>query len=210
MNPTFTFRRGVIYHALLIEFHNLRSRLFDLMLAVWGVIFFTPLFLFLFVAIPLDDGGSVFFRQPRLGYRRRPFQILKFRTMRNGSVTRVGKWLRATGLDELAQVFNILKGEMSVVGPRPLTQDDVHRLGWTGREYDARWEIKPGLTCLAGVMGGKTARHSQRLDKLYARHQALSLDIQLIILSFGMNVFGKVRVREWLLKLRRASKTRAT
>jgi undecaprenyl phosphate N,N'-diacetylbacillosamine 1-phosphate transferase len=193
----------ILFHLFASETRNVRSRLFDITLAVGGVIFFTPLFLFLAIAIPLEDRGSIFFRQPRLGHRRQLFQILKFRTMRNGAVTRVGKWLRATGLDELAQIFNILKGEMSVVGPRPLTQDDVRRLRWSGPEHDQRWAIKPGLTCLAGVLGGKSAAHSRRLDKLYARRQSFSLDLQLILFSFGMNACGKTRVRHWLRKMRR-------
>lgn len=197
------FRRGVIYHALLFELQNVGSRLFDIILALWGVIFFAPLLLALAIAIPLEDRGSIFFCQTRLGYRRQPFLILKFRTMKNGAVTRVGRWLRATGLDELSQIFNILKGDMSVVGPRPLTSDDVQRLGWSGREHDERWETKPGLTCLAGVMGGKNAAHSRRLDKLYSRHQSLLLDMQLIFISFGMNLFGKTRVRKWLRQTRR-------
>ena len=83
-------------------------------------------------AILLDDGRPVLFRQERLGHRRRPFHILKFRSMRDGRVTRVGRVLRATGLDELPQFVNILRGDMSAVGPRPLTADDVARLGWSG------------------------------------------------------------------------------
>src|SRR5687767_15494704 len=91
-------------------------------------------------AVLVDDGGPVRFRPPRLGRRRRPFSILKIRTMRDGRVTRVGTALRATGLDEIPQFLNILSGEMSAVGPRPLTEADVRRLGWTGVEFDFRWE----------------------------------------------------------------------
>jgi lipopolysaccharide/colanic/teichoic acid biosynthesis glycosyltransferase len=75
------------------------------------------------------------------------------RTMRDGRVTRVGTALRATGLDEIPQFLNILSGEMSAVGPRPLTEADVRRLGWTGAEFDFRWEQKPGLTGLAQIAG---------------------------------------------------------
>ena len=92
-------------------------------------------------AILLDDGRPVLFRQPRLGRRRRPFEILKFRSMRDGRVTRVGRLLRATGLDELPQFLNILRGDLSAVGPRPVTEEDAVRFGWTGPSAAARWRV---------------------------------------------------------------------
>jgi lipopolysaccharide/colanic/teichoic acid biosynthesis glycosyltransferase len=97
------------------------KRVFDVAGAVGGLLFFAPVMVAVAVAIRLDDGSPVLFRQPRLGLRRRPFDILKFRSMRDGRVTRVGRILRATGLDELPQFVNILRGELSAVGPRPLT-----------------------------------------------------------------------------------------
>src|SRR5687768_10463402 len=96
------------------------------------------------VAILLDDGRPVLFRQIRLGRERRPFEILKFRSMRNGRVTRTGRLLRATGLDELPQFVNILRGELSAVGPRPVTAGDAERYGWSGAEANDRWRINPG------------------------------------------------------------------
>src|SRR4026209_1753290 len=114
--------------------------------AVGGLLFFGPLMACIAAAIVLDDGAPVFFRRPRLGRLRRPFEILKFRSMRDGRVTRAGRLLRATGLDELPQFLNILRGDMSAVVPRPLTPDDVVRLGWSGPEFDFRWSCRPGLT----------------------------------------------------------------
>src|SRR5439155_845249 len=105
-----------------------------------------------------------FFRQPRVGYRRRPFSILKFRSMRDGRPTRIGRVLRANGLDEVPQFINILRGEMSGVGPRPLTAEDVDRLGWTSADVDFRWQVKPGLTGLAQLMGAGTSTASLALD----------------------------------------------
>src|SRR5262245_48068306 len=132
-------------------------RIGDLAGAVAGLVVFGPIMAVIALAIRLDDGAPVLFRQERVGYRRRPFTILKFRSMRAGEVTRVGRLLRATGLDEIAQFINILRGEMSAVGPRPLTEDDVRRLGWIGPEFDFRWDSKPGLTGLAQIMGAPTA-----------------------------------------------------
>jgi lipopolysaccharide/colanic/teichoic acid biosynthesis glycosyltransferase len=152
------------------------------------------------VAILLDDGRPVLFRQPRLGYRRRPFSILKFRSMRDGRVTRVGRMLRATGLDELPQFINILRGDMSGVGPRPLTAADVDRLGWTGAEVEFRWQVKPGLTGLAQLMGAGTSAASLALDRAYCVRWDPARDCQLIAISFAVNVLGKSRVRRWMLK----------
>src|SRR6188474_3582651 len=119
------------------------KRAFDIVGASAGLLVFAPVMAIALVAVLLDDGRPVIFRQQRLGYRRRPFSIIKIRTMRDGRITRVGRVLRATGLDEVTQFINILSGEMSAVGPRPLTESDVERLGWTGAEFDFRWEKRP-------------------------------------------------------------------
>ena len=129
------------------------KRAFDIVGACAGLIVFAPVMAVAATAVLIDDGRPVLFRQQRLGYRRRPFSIIKIRTMRDGRITRVGKVLRATGLDEIPQFINILSGEMSAVGPRPLTEGDVRRLGWTGIAFDFRWEKKPGLTGLAQIVG---------------------------------------------------------
>src|SRR4051812_45218781 len=114
------------------------KRLFDLVGALGGLIAFSPVMALIAAAIVLEDGWPVLFRQERLGRRRRPFTILKFRSMKDGRITRVGRVLRATGLDELPQFINILRGDMSAVGPRPLTESDVARLGWTTPRHDFR------------------------------------------------------------------------
>jgi len=145
-----------------------------------------------------DDGRPLFFRQRRVGFRRRPFSILKLRTMRDGRITRVGRLLRATGLDEVPQLFNILTGEMSAVGPRPLTESDVARFGWKGRAFDFRWEAKPGLTGLAQIVGPASPIEALELDRTYAGSWNPLLDCRLIALSFAVNVFGKTRVRQFV------------
>src|SRR5436190_674890 len=124
------------------------KRAFDVAGACAGLLVFAPVMAIVIVVVLLDDGRPVVFRQARLGYRRRPFSIVKIRTMRDGRTTRAGRVLRATGLDEVPQFLNILAGEMSAVGPRPLTEEDVRRFGWTGAAFDFRWEQKPGLTGL--------------------------------------------------------------
>ena len=174
---------------------------FDIAGALAGLLVFAPVIAAVAVAIRLDDGAPIFFRQERVGYRRRPFRILKFRSMRNGQVTRVGELLRRTGLDEVPQFINILRGEMSAVGPRPLTPDDVARLGWSEPAFDFRWTCRPGLTGLAQLLGARADDDALALDRVHADRWRPLLDCQLILWSFVVNAFGKARVRVWLRRM---------
>jgi len=173
-------------------------RAFDLAGTCAGLVVFAPVMAAVAVAVLIDDGRPLFFRQRRVGFRRRPFSILKIRTMRDGRTTRVGRVLRATGLDEVPQLLNILAGEMSAVGPRPLTESDVARLGWTGAAFDFRWEAKPGLTGLAQIVGAASNIEALELDRAYAGNWNPLLDCQLIALSFAVNLLGKRRVQQML------------
>lgn len=179
-----------------------RNRAYDLLFSLIGTALFAPGFLLFACLIYAEDRGPVFFRQHRIGLDQNPFSILKFRTMRSLTVTAVGRWLRRTGLDESAQFINVLCGDMSMVGPRPLTREDVDRLGWTGPRFVRRWSVKPGITGLAQVFGGRSAAHSRRLDDLYLRTRSPWLDTQLILISFAMNLLGKQRVRGWIRNFR--------
>lgn len=174
------------------------QRCLDVLMSLTGIVMFAPVYLVIALLIYLEDRGPVFFLQPRLGRHRQQFRIYKFRTMRGGQVTRVGRWLRRTGLDEIPQFFNILCGKMSVVGPRPLTQADVTRLGWNRAFHDARWEVRPGLTGLAQLHAGRSAKHSWLFDQTYALQRGALLDAQIIALSFVINLVGKTRMRQWL------------
>jgi lipopolysaccharide/colanic/teichoic acid biosynthesis glycosyltransferase len=112
-------------------------------------------------------------------------------------VTRVGRVLRATGLDELPQFLNILRGDLSAVGPRPVTAEDAARYGWTGADAEIRWTVNPGLTGLGQLAGG-SVEESLALDRLYVRDQRLALDCRLIAMSFVVNLLGKSRARRLL------------
>jgi len=173
------------------------KRAFDVAGALAGLVFFGPVMLATAAAILLDDGRPVLFRQVRLGHRRRPFLVLKFRTMRDGAVTRVGALLRATGLDELPQFVNILRGELSSVGPRPITAEDADRFGYTGPSGRARWSARPGLTGLA-QLAARSRREALVLDRCYLRRQSLPLDARIVMMSFAVNVLGKTRARRLL------------
>jgi len=174
------------------------NRAGDLACCVLAAPLLLPLFALITLAIRLDDGGPVLFWQQRLGRDRRPFLIAKFRSMREERVTRAGAWLRRTGLDETAQVLNVLRGDMSWIGPRPLTLADVQRLGWTGPEHDPRFEIRPGMTGLAQLYGGVGAGWTRGIDRLYRRQRGPALDLRIVLWSLAVNLLGKTRVRRWL------------
>lgn len=174
------------------------KRALDLLVAGTACAAFAPLVAGIAVATWLEDSGSPLFAQSRVGRQRHPFTILKLRSMREQQVTRVGRWLRRTGIDELPQFVNVLRGEMSVVGPRPLTPEDVERLGWHRPPEDWRFSLNPGITGLAQLRAGPAARSTRRLDRLYLQRQSLLLDLRLIALSFAVNLAGKRNVRRWL------------
>jgi lipopolysaccharide/colanic/teichoic acid biosynthesis glycosyltransferase len=174
------------------------KRVLDVTLAASACIAFAPVVAVIILAIWLEDRRPPFFTQMRVGKGRETFRILKFRTMRGGAVTRVGRWLRRTGLDELPQFVNVCRGHMSIVGPRPLTLEDITRLDWSSEYHDWRFAMKPGITGLAQLMGGRSARHSARLDRLYLRSQSAALDLHMIALSFITNIVGKTAVRAWI------------
>jgi lipopolysaccharide/colanic/teichoic acid biosynthesis glycosyltransferase len=174
------------------------KRALDLIVAGTACAAFAPLVAGVAVATWLEDSGSPLFVQSRVGRQRHPFTILKLRSMREQRVTRVGRWLRHTGIDELPQFVNVLRGDMSIVGPRPLTRQDVERLGWHDCAEDWRFAVNPGITGLSQLLAGPASRSTRRLDRLYLQKQSLILDLRLIALSFAVNLAGKRSVRRWL------------
>jgi lipopolysaccharide/colanic/teichoic acid biosynthesis glycosyltransferase len=190
---------------------DLTKRLFDVIAASIGLLVFVPVMVIVALLILLEDGRPVLFVQERLGKGMRPFLIYKFRSMRSGRVTRVGRWIRATGIDELLQFFNVLRGSMGMVGPRPMTREDVVRLDWHDPGMP-RWCCKPGMTGLAQLFAGKGRSVSRFLDEKYVSQCGFALDAQVVALSFLVNCFGKRSVhralswwRAWRRSERRGS-----
>lgn len=181
-------------------YRNGIKRLLAVVLSLCGMLCLSWLFLILAIAIKLDSPGPVFFKQKRVGRGKRHFYILKFRTMRIDTphdmpthllhdpdqyITRMGHFLRKTSLDELPQLWNILKGDMSFVGPRPvvLTETDLLRL----RSRNGASSVRPGLTGLAQVSGRDcvTVPEKARLDGQYARCQSAALDCRILLKTVG-------------------------
>ena len=145
------------------------------------------------------DGRPLFFRQVRLGRGRRPFRIWKLRSMTpeadpaRRTPTRFGGWLRHRGLDELPQVINVLTGEMSLVGPRPLTPGDGDRLSAQYAPFAERYAVPPGITGLAQICGAHGAALTARLDADYARARTVASDFAILVRTLWINVVGKRR-----------------
>lgn len=180
--------------ALVESARALGRSLFDLSVSAAGLLVLSPALAVAAAFILIDDGSPVLFRQVRIGENRASFRVLKLRTMRAGRVTRAGKWLRKTGLDEAPQLWNVVRGEMSVVGPRPLTPDDIVRLGWNGPEHDVRFLAKPGVTGPVQVVGAISAADSARLEREYLTRRSAGLDLAIVVATSAILVLGKDRV----------------
>ncbi|MCU7942012.1 MAG: sugar transferase [Candidatus Thiodiazotropha sp. (ex Cardiolucina cf. quadrata)] len=177
------------------------KRAFDLVFAAMGLALFTPSLLIILVLILLEDGAPVVFAQQRIGRHFNPFTLYKLRSMRNGKVTRVGGWLRKTGLDEILQFINVLNGSMSLVGPRPLTREDARRLNLYDENLP-RFRLRPGITGMAQLCAGQGFRVTQFLERNYIERQSLCLDLLLVLCSLLVNLFGKQRFLVWLRRER--------
>lgn len=198
---------------------NFLKRPFDLILSGLGILLSSPLWVVIILLILIDDGWPVFYFQERVGKGGRRFKVIKFRTMireaeqagepvqaseNDPRVTRMGRFLRKTALDELPQLLNILKGEMSFVGPRALRPEEKEVRGdkvvplsqLPG--YQQRHQVVPGLTGLAQVYLPADAPRQKKLryDLLYVRKRSFYLDIKLILLSFWISFRGRWESRE--------------
>ena len=173
----------------------LGKRLFDLALAVPGLILVSPLLLMIAALTWLLHGRPILFRQVRPGYRAAPFTLYKFRTMTEGRapegnsrsdaerLTRFGRFLRSFSLDELPELFNVLRGEMSLVGPRPLLTQYLARYT---PEQARRHAVLPGITGWTQINGRNAISWEQkfRFDVWYVDHWSLKLDLKILVITF--------------------------
>lgn len=184
-----SIRRAGALRRVAVGFRGKRT--FDVIVAAVGGVVLLPLVCCTIGVVLMAQGRPVLFRQERLGLGGRPFHVLKFRTMAEGyqadgsplpdeqRITRVGAVLRSLSLDELPQILNVLKGDMSLVGPRPLPVKYLERFDQWHLE---RFDVRPGLTGLAQVNGRNSTTWDERLtfDRVYAREVSLSLDLRIL------------------------------
>ena len=173
------------------------KRVFDFIISLFALIILSPLFLLISLTILIGDGKPFLFRQKRVGKNNELFTIYKFRTMKRGTenvasgklenanakITKFGRILRATSIDELPQLFNILNGTMSLVGPRPLIPEETE-IRELREKYNV-YTIRPGITGWAQVNGRDNISLEQKalLDKEYVEKQSLGFDIKILVMT---------------------------
>lgn len=199
-----------------VSFSYFIKRVFDLAISLLLISLFLPIFILTVSAILLDSHGPIFFRQTRVGRKGRFFTLYKFRSMTVNAdslkagiiadnsfqdsvtfkmkddprVTRVGRFIRRYSIDELPQLFNVVKGEMSLVGPRPPLPEEVERYS---REDRGRLLVKPGMTCLWQISGRSelTFKQQVELDKQYINSRSILLDIKILLKTIPAVLTGK-------------------
>ena len=187
------------------------KRWFDFFAALFCLIIFSPLFLICYIAIKRDHDGPVIYKQVRIGRFGRPFFIYKFRSMRvdaesdgpqlrntesDERITKTGKFLRDPHLDELPQFWNVLKGDMSFVGPRPERKFYIQQIMEHDPRYEFLYQIRPGITSMATIYNGYTDSMEKMLKRLemdleYLKNRSWWLDLKIIGLTFLNISFGK-------------------
>jgi exopolysaccharide production protein ExoY len=201
-----------------VSYNEIGVRALDVTVALSILIFALPLLIVIAVLVRMQDGGRAVFAHERIGRNGRMFKCLKFRSMvldadrrlaellasdpyaraewerdhklkNDPRITRVGAFLRRSSLDELPQLFNVLRGDMSIVGPRPIVTAEISRYGRRFQHYCA---VKPGITGLWQVSGRNDVAYRRRvaMDTIYARHKSLLWDIKLLLLTVPAVLFA--------------------
>ena len=192
-------------------FERFLKRSFDIVFSFFGILFLIPVFVVIYVIMRIQGGGPVIFRQERIGYKGKPFNILKYRTMvvdseSNGEpqlaqknddrLTPFGKFLREHHLDELPQLWNVLVGDMSFVGPRPERKFFIDKIMKENANYEYIYLMRPGLTSRATVYNGYTDTMEKMLTRLemdldYLQNRSLLLDLKIVFITVASIVNGK-------------------
>lgn len=184
------------------------KRISDIVFSVLGLLVLSPLFLLIAILVRCTSKGPVIFRQERLGRDAKVFRICKFRTMADNSehtgsgvysdrndsrVTKIGRVLRATSLDELPQLWNILRGDMSFIGPRPPLTYHPWTIDRYSEEQLRMFRVRPGITGWAQVHGRRELEWHERLrlNVWYADHVSFALDLKIVFLTVGVMLSGK-------------------
>ena len=197
--------------------YKVLKRCLDLLFSVILIIFLIPLFLIIGIIIKLNSKGNIFYSQKRIGKENKPFACYKFRTMHpkakyllkkillqnpnlrnefinnrkitnDPRITNIGKFLRFTSLDELPQIFNVLKGDMSFIGPRPIVKSEIKKYG---KNFKKAFSVKPGISGLWQVSGRNKLSYNKRieLDTFYSENMTLLLDTKIFIKTIFIILF---------------------
>jgi len=205
-----TLKNGYVVDGMNEVERNIK-RLIDLFTALICLVIFSPLMLLCYIAIKREDGGPAIFKQERIGRFGRPFYIYKFRSMRvdaekdgpalyqhenDTRMTKIGKFLRAHHLDELPQLWNVVKGEMAFIGPRPERKFYIDQIIEHDPRYVYLYQVRPGVTSYATLYNGYTDTMEKMLRRLeldlyYLEHRSLVFDAKLLVLTFLNIAFGK-------------------
>ena len=187
------------------------KRVFDFLVAFVALVVFSPLFIVCYFAVKHEDGGPAIFKQERIGRFGRPFYLYKFRSMRvdaekNGPalyqherdtrMTKVGKFLRVHHLDELPQLWNVVRGDMSFIGPRPERKFYIDQIMLYDARYEYLYQIRPGVTSYATLYNGYTDTMEKMLKRLeldlyYLKHRSWWFDITILFKTFVNLAIGK-------------------
>ena len=190
---------------------KIAKRIFDIVISAITLVVFSPLFLYCYIMVRKEDGGTAIFSQERIGLHGKPFFIYKFRSMKMNAeedepllfsqenderLTRIGKTLREHHLDELPQLWNVLKGDMSFVGPRPERKFYIDQIMKHNPDYVKLYQIRPGVTSYATLYNGYTDTMEKMLRRLdldlyYLDHNSLFFDMKILWMTFTSIVFGK-------------------
>ena len=190
---------------------KIAKRIFDIVISAITLVVFSPLFLYCYLMVRKEDGGTAIFSQERIGLHGKPFFIYKFRSMKMNAeedepllfsqenderLTRIGKTLREHHLDELPQLWNVLRGDMSFVGPRPERKFYIDQIVEHNPDYVKLYQIRPGVTSYATLYNGYTDTMEKMLRRLdldlyYLDHNSLLFDMKILWMTFTSIVFGK-------------------
>lgn len=164
------------------------------------VVIISPVLLLTLLVVWLWDRNTPVFIQERIGLNKEPFFVYKIRTMHNDKITGIGRVLRKTGIDELPQMFNIMKGEMNFVGPRPLTNSDIVRLKWNSEAHYVRWSVRPGISGMAQLINVCDAQVSWDCDMKYIETRSVKTDLRILWKSFLVPFIGKQKTKQFIHK----------
>lgn len=170
------------------------KRLFDVVFSLIGIIVFMVPAAVICVCIKLLEHHPILFRQQRVGRFKKDFTILKFQTLVDNQPTKIGKVLRETGLDEVPQFINVLRGDMSIVGPRAIDRTDMVRMQWDDDYHARRWQCRPGITGYAQFYSSHLSKASFLLDMKYIERHNIFIDFLIIAATFAINILGKRRI----------------